>query len=94
MGNSNLERLLGASFPDKHMGRTVRGLYMKGSFHTLQSIVKQEIKACASSIESDEFKDKPTSVQKCLDRLDNLELLNVEISYLLNSRPEEEDFQD
>ena len=95
MGNSNLERLLRLAFPNKHMGRTVRNLYMTESFHTLKSIIAKEIESCKISIEAHEYSSPDhDETQRLIKRLDNLEMLEVEISYLINSRPEEEEFTD
>lgn len=95
MGTSNLDRLFGAAFPDKHMGRTVRGLYLKSSYHTLISIIKKEISTCIERIaEIGEDVDMKSISDKLTTRLNSLEMLEVEISYLINSHPEEENFED
>lgn len=95
MGNSNLDRLLGISFSDKHMTRTARNLYLNESYHTLISIINKEIETCVNKLSDIEGDPTLQSLSNKLStRLNNLEMLQVEVSYLLNSHPEEDKFQD
>lgn len=86
MVNSNLERLLGLAFPDKSMGRVARNLYMNNSFETLLSIVETEITGCY--LKTTETASK-TQKDILINRLENLELLKVEVSCLIEG--EEQD---
>lgn len=86
MVNSNLERLLGLAFPDKAMGRVARNLYMNNSFETLLAIIDTEITGCylqTAEATSDTQKDI------LINRLENLELLKVEVSCIIEGEEQE-----